>query len=338
MAFDWIALFESNGIEYVRKGANVARNNVNIHCPFCGDDDPSFHMGVSLSGSGWGCWRNPNHRGKSRARLIHAVLNCTWDRAARLAGQGVAPDRPATEEVITVALRNMNMGGGMPTQRSSRLYMPEEFKPLTEGKFAPRFLDYMTDRGFDMSAMYWLEQHYDLRYSAVGDYRNRIVFPIYDSRGRLACWTARAVSKNAGIRYKTLSLIEGALETSDKLLLGLPYIQYMIALRKARRLVICEGPFDAIKVSWLGRRHGIVATCLFGLNMSEEQATLIEELISDRNFEDVILLVDPEARIQGIQLGRKLVGQLEHFRVPEGVEDPGALNANTFKFLLEGLH
>lgn len=335
---DWIELFDSHRIEYVRKGANVARNNVNIHCPFCGDADPSHHMGVSLNGSGWGCWRNPKHRGKSPAKLIQAVLGVSAEQARRLAGQERVHERPLEESVQGYVIRKLRVGGGMP-EAERRLHMPESFKPLTQGKFAARFIDYMSDRGFSLKGMQWLEYEYDVRYCALGDYANRIVLPIHDREGRLMGWTARSINKHAGIRYKTLSVNEprgpAAVVSPKHLVLGLPYLWKMIGLRQLRRLVIVEGPFDAIKVSWLGRKYGIAATCLFGLSMTSEQAVLLEDLIAEVG--DGVMLLDPEARVQALSLLSGVGKFVRTMKIPAGVEDPGALSNKTFDFLLEGV-
>lgn len=80
MNLDWKKIFTDEGVEFVEQGANVAHNNININCPWCGPDDPSHHLGISLDGKGWGCWRNPAHRGRSPWRLLFKLLG---DRAQK---------------------------------------------------------------------------------------------------------------------------------------------------------------------------------------------------------------------------------------------------------------
>ena len=84
---DWINFFQSRNIHFVDSGANVVRGNVACRCPWCGGNDPSEHMSINLEGKGFRCWRQPLHSGKNPAKLIQALLNCSWDQANQIAGQ-----------------------------------------------------------------------------------------------------------------------------------------------------------------------------------------------------------------------------------------------------------
>src|SRR6185437_6997309 len=83
--FDWERFFDIRGIPYVTSGHNARRGVIGVACPMCGDD-PSHHMGVSVSGTDWWhCWRDENnHRGKSPHRLIMAFLGCSYEEASAL--------------------------------------------------------------------------------------------------------------------------------------------------------------------------------------------------------------------------------------------------------------
>src|SRR6185436_20537355 len=87
MAIDWRAFFRRHNIDYVTSGPNASKGRLQIKCPFCGQDDPSEHMGVSIRGKGWSCWRNAGHRGVSSERLIQALLRCSSEEAKRLIGE-----------------------------------------------------------------------------------------------------------------------------------------------------------------------------------------------------------------------------------------------------------
>src|SRR5690606_26285475 len=110
-----------------------------------------------------------------------------------------------------------------------------------------------------------------------------VIFPIRDFRGVLQTWTGRSIKRDAMPRYKTLTLRFDpeypdkplALAPVNDLLLGLP----MLARAPSpKALILCEGPFDAVRISAFGHHQGIYATSLFGLNVSVSQVGLLREL------------------------------------------------------------
>lgn len=84
MAFNLAEFVMSRNIPYADKGANVQRGFITIHCPLCGERDPGLHMGIALDGHFWGCWRDAAHRGRRPARLVQALLRCSWQEAVAL--------------------------------------------------------------------------------------------------------------------------------------------------------------------------------------------------------------------------------------------------------------
>src|SRR5271157_5295521 len=86
VTFDWVSFLETNQIPYVTSGPSVTKSHVACHCPWCGVDDPSEHLSISLIGQGFRCWRQPLHSGKNPAKLIQALLGCSWEQANNLAG------------------------------------------------------------------------------------------------------------------------------------------------------------------------------------------------------------------------------------------------------------
>src|SRR5437773_2381680 len=100
---NWEKLLSNNGIEYVTSGSNTKRGEISVKCPFCGDDDPSEHMGISLTKDVWGCHRNAQHRGKNLRRLISALLGCSSSQAAIIVQQYNQSD----PDDLEVALQSM---------------------------------------------------------------------------------------------------------------------------------------------------------------------------------------------------------------------------------------
>ena len=202
-----------------------------------------------------------------------------------------------------------------------KLSFPREFRPLSEGGSLSRgFWDYLADRGYSGVQRGWAAKAYDLQYALSGRFAYRIIIPVVDRRSQLVTWTARAIDREADIRYLTLSRDQSRAAPGE-LLLGLPLLS---RAAPARCLAICEGPFDAIAVSAIGHSRGIYGTCLFGLELSDAQADLLSD-ISD-SFDRVKLLLDPEqAWLRTLDMRSKLPKRCKPVTLPKGYKDPGTL-------------
>ena len=327
MPFDWVRVLRAHGIAYVTRGPNTARDHVSVRCPWCGEADPSQHMGISLKGKGWGCLRNPDHRGRSRARLIQALLRCSSEQARRIAGEGDVVVGPPAD--VDFAARLKQLIGGSAIEPVPSLRLRPEFKPLRETPRAEPFWGYLRDRGYTDAGIEWLADAYRLCYARSGPYRYRIIIPIYDAHGELMTWTSRTISQVNDLRYKTHPRAQ-SVKDAKRLVLGLPLLWRAV---NPEVLVITEGPFDAFRVTVLGHERGVYATCLFGLSISNEQMELIMGLAG--RFRRLVLLLDPEASWTALRLMDRLSGLgVRIGRLPDGVEDPGTLNPRAAENLM----
>lgn len=334
--FDWQRFFRQQGVSFVTRGPNTGSGQISIRCPWCGPSDQSNHLSISLRGDGYRCWRNPRaHAGRARWRLISALLNCSPEEARRLAGEETAPT-PKDEDLSVQLAKLLGPPLAPLIQISGPLKLPPEFKPLRgpQGLGAP-FWSYLEDRGL---ASPWVCETYGLHYAITGRYRYRIIIPVYAPDGQLMTWTARSIVPREPVRYKALPNrppfddYDGPLarKAPGALLLGLPFLTQVA---NPRMLIVCEGPFDAIKVSALGRTAGVYGTCLFGLDISESQALLIERLAA--RFQRVVILLDPDAATLNLRIKEAVTCAVAFGRMPQGVEDPGAFTRTTFNEFLQ---
>lgn len=207
-------------------------------------------------------------------------------------------------------------------ERPTSLELPTEFKPLqTNTGLAKPFVEYLVNRGYAFEDVWWAASIYDLHYCTRGDFQYRLIIPVYNETGRLLTWVGRTIVPDQNPRYKAL-LAEHSVTIPGDTLLGL---NFLWTIRPARAVVVCEGAFDAIRVTLFGRALGVWGTCLFGLNVSEPQSLLLEEL-SER-FEHVYLLLDEDASLQSFRLSQRLGSKCRPLRLPAGVGDPGELKA-----------
>lgn len=316
--FNWETFLKRHSIQYVTSGPNASRGHVNVKCPFCGASDPTEHMGISVKGLGWSCWRNSAHRGRSPVRLIMQLIRCTEDEARKIAGveEKLTPD----DNDLGALLGRLQPQAASPIKK---LELDRELRSMANGSMiAGPFFDYIEDRGYRPEQVDWMVQHYDLHYARSGPFAWRVIFPIRDAKRNLITWVGRGITEDADPRYKALkrALANGIIKDQ---LLDLPNL-HRAPNRKV--LVICEGPFDATRITVNGHQLGVWATCLFGLSIQPAQIELLHQLAP--LYERTYLMIDPDADIQRLRLLQAL-GALKTrvATIPKGVKDPGALTS-----------
>lgn len=327
--FDWISFLKQHRIPYVTEGPNFSKKmRCNVRCPFCGDADPSEHMGVADAGW-WGCLRNGAHRGRSPHVLIQKLLGCSIEEAKRLAGTEEKLT-PTTDELAKSfeALKRMSGIASVSTPR--KLEFLPEFKPLmNDSPFAGAFISYLLERGFREPQIRWLAKNYHLHYATRGPYAYRLIVPVYDRYGTLLTWTGRSIQPDAAVRYKTLRVggdpdWKGpvALAADKETVLGLPVLY---AALNPKVLVLVEGPFDALKISAFGWALGVYGAALFGLNVSPSQVSEVLEL--SRRYTKVFLLLDRGAELHRLRLASLLAtASPEIISVGDAYDDPGDMD------------
>lgn len=323
MAFDFTAFFRQYRINFVTHGPSITRGNVAIKCPFC-LDDPSEHMGVSTDGKGWHCWRRGEHRGRSPVRLVQALLGCTTAEAIRITGHTKAPPPSDILGRVKELLHPEESVVADPDPPS----FPQSFRHLDDGMPASRaYLEYLAKRGYGPHDLWWLDRQ-GLRYASHGPWKGRIVFPVRYA-DTLISWTGRSIWPAAYLRYRTLSIDhDKAKRDGDKPALA-PINHYMLwydelADADADTFVACEGPFDALRINWLGEGEGIVASCLFTNLPTEEQVELLHDLLP--RFRRRFLLLDDDMLPQSLRVAAQFAAlDLRPCFLPAGVKDPGSL-------------
>lgn len=246
MGGGWSQLVQDRGIPY-QKGSGA---NIEIHCPLCGPEDRSMHMGLHLESSRWSCWRNDQHRGINPVRLIEALLTVTREQAAVLSrsyfGRGIVPVKSSPDTPVR----------SLEGPRA-------EFHRFTGGQLHERqFGAYLAHRGYDLN---FITQRYDLRWAITGEYRYRVIIPII-ADGRWRTYTARTIGDTTP-RYLTCKESEAGCRPTD-------FLFDQDNLLGGELLEIVEGAFDAMKVKQC-LIPGVDSTALSGKVLSNEQLSLI---------------------------------------------------------------
>ena len=316
---NWVQFFEDHKIEYVTRSPNVKKGNINIRCPWCGEDDPSEHMGISLTKEAYGCWRSPNHSGKRPHRLVQALLGCSHTQAAIVVAQYEAPDPDTLEQAMAALTGTSEPPKAVKGQPHP--VMPTDFRHIKPKGLTMGFWYYLQARGFDDVAD--LCFHYDLKCALTGNWKGRIIIPFYQ-KGELIGWTGRAITDPVHApRYLSSSnAVKQCVFNEDTLFDG------------GRLLFIVEGPFDALKLDYYGEPSGARATCVFGTSMSIDQLATLSRL--RRRFKKVVILFDNDAvepafyASDWLHASNVVIGQL-----PNGLKDPGELSPEEVEQLVD---
>lgn len=338
MSFDWEAFLSSRRIEYFDAGPNVARGNVNVRCPWCGSADSSAHMGISLKGKGWGCWRNQRHRGKRPEKLIGALLGISWAEAARLVETRGGPSLLSgpdfgneIDKMLGMAPRDT--GPQIPNPR-----WPDEIRPLVDKGRGRYVYNYLMDRrgSYTAKEIDELVGLYGFRFGTGGKFEDRLVIPVEDLEG-IATWTGRHIGKHP-VRYRSLSA-DAEKAAEDKLpqarlpinSLILNEADLLTMEERWPRLVIGEGPMDGIRLDYFGYDDGMRGSCLFGLAIYDRQ---IETLagICDR-FDDKLLLLDADATVAALTTASRLEPLGFRTVTMQSGKDPGDMAVEDIKTL-----
>ena len=316
---DWVALLEDHRIPYVTRGSNTKKGEVSVKCPYCGEDDPSEHLGINLTSENWGCHRNAEHRGRSPNRLIAALLGCSNQQAKLIAAQYSRADPDTLEQALAALTGTSEPPKAVKGQPHP--VMPTDFRHIKPKGLTMGFWYYLQARGFDDVAD--LCFHYDLKCALTGNWKGRIIIPFYQ-KGELIGWTGRAITDPVHApRYLSSSnAVKQCVFNEDTLFDG------------GRLLFIVEGPFDALKLDYYGEPSGARATCVFGTSMSIDQLATLSRL--RRRFKKVVILFDSDAvepafyASDWLHASNVVIGQL-----PNGLKDPGELSPDEVEQLVD---
>lgn len=316
--FDYVALLDELGRPHDTKtGGLIKGNNSYSQCPFCSADDPSEHLGFNVTNGKWGCWRDDRHRGSNPYRLVRELTG--WSHAAimeRVGGDAPAPSPDDWEELG----RRMRATGDEAQAPPVTFQFEPEFRRFNNtGYDCLRFVRYLEKRGFHKRHVQKVARLYRLRWTLTGRFRWRLIIPIEDERGMLG-WTARAVH-NASLRYLAHPPGDGVKRT---------VFNFNHAAAGGLVLVVVEGPMDALKLDFYGRRRGVRAVALMGTWPTAEQEDRVRLLME--RFSSLVVCLDDTARVQTMRLVQRFAYlDAVAAKLPDGRKDPGELRPEEAK-------
>lgn len=277
----------SKGIPISYKGKNIQSGWIGINCLWC--DDPSNHLGIDLKSKGFNCFRCP-----AKGTIINIVMKL--ERKSLTEALNVI--KSFTHRDIALADRSLKE---LQTPNSHR---QTQLPSLSYDSYTDYHSEYLQGRGFDID---FLSRKYKLKYTGpLGDYRMRIVVPIY-MRKRLVSFTTRDVTGISPVPWIHGKPEEVIYNPKDCL--------YNYDSVEDTALVV-EGVTDVWNMG-----DGAVGT--FGDKYTKKQVYLLS------NFKRVIILFDqePEAQQNAEKLAYDVsttVSDVHIYQLEKG--DPGELS------------
>jgi len=304
LTFDWGGfVFEQGGVR-----ASIGRDDEYLLiCPDC----TKPKLAVNVARKAWRCFVC-NDAGRSPLSLISKALRLPYSQAMieaeSRAGESIGRiDRVANLLKPVVAAKRI----------PKEIPWPDSFEHLTaRSLIGLRGISYCQQRGITDH----VAREMRLGVCSSGRFRDRLIFPVFDSGGRMIFYQGRAMwSPAPGERYlKTLSvktefdadMIQTSAGAGDCLL----NLQYLIDRDQCDRVAVVEGPVDCAH-AWPD------AVCSFGKRLSDQQI----QALMRAGVRSVDICFDPDAIDSSIALASKLAdlfGEVRVVDLPPG-RDPG---------------
>lgn len=263
----------------VKSGGNVA-----FYCPFCNHRKKKLE--VNIKTQAWHCW------------VCHAK-----GRSIRILLKQIG----TSDEVINSFTKKYGSPDSkkyLPKDEVKEVIkLPKEFIPLrqkSKSRAWKHCYNYLTqDRGITPFDIY----KYNIGFCETGQYQDMIIFPNYDSTGRLNYFTTRTFRKNLSLGFINPNYSRDVIGFELQLNWNVP-------------LILVESALDAITVK-------INASPLYGTTLSRS----LKKGILENDVSDIYLCLDPDAFSQSLKIAKYFIDHginVYFVSIPDG-EDVNSL-------------
>jgi len=287
-------------IPYSDEGKNVAPGWIGVKCPFCPsyDPDPGTHLGINKNSNNISCWRCP-----TKGTVLKFIMKTERTDINNAVG--------IIDNFSNTLLKRQNT-----PYKPSHQHIHDLTLPITFTKNIGSMQEsYIRGRGFNPDYLY--EKHNLYSSGPVGDYRYRIIAPIFFAR-RMVSFTTRDVTDQAEQPHLSL-MPEESIIPPKHTLYNLDSV--------SDTAIIVEGLFDTWNMG-----DGTCAT--LGLRYTAEQVHMLVMKRLKRAF----IMFDAKGEEMAKALAYDLtpfVPHVETITLPEG--DPGELSQVDVNFFRKEL-
>lgn len=268
-------------------------------CPFHGEKTPSFTVTPSRNMFHcFGC-----NEGGDVFSFVMKIENCSFFEAVKLLAGRYGIDVPEREKTPAEIAREKKTAEIMATNDMASKYFAA---CLTKTKYGKQAYEYLLGRGITLEIIQQFSLGYALdRFDGLlvslnkrgfgrdrlleaglvksnergfyDTFRNRVMIPIKNPRGKIVGFGGRSLSKDVAAKY--LNTGETAWFNKKNLLFGMDVAKD--AIRSSHRAIVVEGYMDAISLHAAGFRN-VVAS--MGTAFTAEQASLLKKVAEEVIF------------------------------------------------------
>lgn len=266
------------------KSKKTSGDNYAFYSPFVDHYKPKLEINIRINSKGnnpWHCWIS-DEKGKTIKSLFKKlrVSKSTWDEYNAIFSK---VSRYSYDQVTD--------------QVTDQVELPKEFIPLynpSNSYKRKHALNYLLNRGIRPEDIV----KYNIGFCEEGEYRDKIIIPSYDERGKLNFFVGRSF-------YQTQYKHKNPKVSKD-------IIGFDLLINWDTPLVLCEGAFDAIAI----RRNAIP---LFGKTIQSE----LEKKIIGNKVKKLYICLDSDALTNALGLAEKFMSYgIQTHLVDLGDEDP----------------
>jgi len=259
-------------------------DNYAFYSPFVDHYKPKLEINIRINSKGnnpWHCWIS-DEKGRSIKTLFKKlrVSKSTWDEYNSIFSK-VNRYRSEYDNVDVV----------------EQVELPKEFQPLynpSNSYKRKHALNYLLGRGVRPEDIV----KYNIGFCDEGEYRDKIIIPSYDERGKLNFFVGRSF-------YQTQYKHKNPKVSKD-------IVGFELLINWDTPLVLCEGAFDALSI----RRNAIP---LFGKAIQSE----LEKKIIGNKVKKLYIVLDSDAIKNALHLTKKFMSYgIETHLVDLGDQDP----------------
>ena len=269
------------------KSKKTSGDNYAFYSPFVDHYKPKLEINIRINSKGnnpWHCWIS-DEKGRSIKTLFKKlrVSKSTWDEYNSIFSK---VNRYSSEYDTTDVVEQVEL--------------PKEFIPLYKPSNSYKrkhALNYLLGRNLRPEDIV----KYNIGYCEEGEYRDKIIIPSYDERGKLNFFVGRSF-------YQTQYKHKNPKVSKD-------IVGFELLINWDTPLVLCEGAFDAIAI----RRNAIP---LFGKSIQSE----LEKKIIGNSVKKLYIVLDSDAIKNALRLAKKFMSYgIQTHLVDMGDEDPSEM-------------
>ena len=278
-------------------GTETSGENVAYHCPRCNHHKKKLEVNFEEHPKGlnlWNCWTCGGFKGRTIAALLKAI------------GAPLSSIEKARSYVTYVDFEASE-------EQTEEVELPKEYIPLygeniQKDWIYDRAMKYLASRGVTIGDIY----KYQIGYCRAKKYRNMIIFPTFDEKGKLNFFVARSFDEKSWIKYRNPKVSKNVVPNEHLINWDVP-------------VILCEGVFDAMAI----KRNAVP---ILGKRI---QKAVMRKLLNS-NAGKIYIALDKDAQDDAFSYAEMLLDQgKEVYYVNLGKKDPSDMGFEAFTKLVQ---